>query len=326
MEYSYLGKTGLKVSRLCMGTMNFSWTTNEEDSFKILDAALDAGINFIDCADVYGGNNICGLTEELLGKWFAQGGGRRERTILTSKAYIARGDKLEGVNDENGLSAYKIKRHVEGSLRRLNTDHIELYYMHHVDPHTPWAEIWGAFENLIAQGKIDYIGSSNFGARHLCYAQENAKERHFLGLVAEQCQYNLLHRLPEVELLPTARELGIGILPWSPLGGGMLSGHYLQRIDEARGPVTDDKVTEQLRRQLTEYSTVCKELGETEADVAIAWLLSNPAVTAPVIGPRSMEQFQSMLHAAEIKLPEDFIQKLNEIFPGYKEGPQAYAW
>ncbi|MDR1186197.1 MAG: aldo/keto reductase, partial [Bifidobacteriaceae bacterium] len=232
MQYTHLGRTGLLVSRLCLGTMNFGPQTDEPTAHRIMDAALEAGLTFFDTANVYGGwgskpGTHPGWTEEIIGRWFALGDGRREKVVLATKVHGVMQNPLDGPNDVNGYSAYKIKRSVEASLQRMRTDHIELYQMHHVDPHAPWDEVWGAYEDLIAQGKVVYAGSSNFGARHLCWAQEAARSRHFLGLVSEQHQYSLLKRQPELEVLPAALAEGLGVIPWSPLAGGLLGGHAL---------------------------------------------------------------------------------------------------
>lgn len=330
MKYTHLGRTGLKVSRLCLGTMNFGPRTEEKDAFAIMDRALDLGINFFDTANLYGrpNNGYPGWTEEIIGRWFKQGGGRRERVVLATKAYGDMQDETDGPNGGSGLSAYKIRRHFEGSLKRLQTDHIELFQMHHIERHAPWEEIWGAMESLVYSGKTDYIGSSNFGARHLIYAQHAAEKRHFLGLVSEQHRYSLVCRLPELELLPAAAELGIGVIPWSPLGGGMLSGRVLdpsnqsQRVSEIASHLSETE-----RKQLEAFSALCQELGEKEADVALAWLLANPAVTAPIIGPRTIEQLDSAIRAVEINLTEELMTRLDEIFPGPGgAAPEAYAW
>ena len=228
MKYTYLGRSGLKVSRLCLGTMNFGVDTDEQESFRIMDAALDAGINFFDTANIYGWGENAGRTEEIIGRWFAQGGGRRKKTILATKFYGDMSHKDDGPNSEGGLSAYKLRRHLEGSLRRLQTDHIELYQMHHVDRNVSWSELWGGFETAVLQGKIGYVGASNFAGSDIAGAQGEAKARGFLGLVAEQHKYNLLCRLPELEVLPAAQGLGIGVIPWSPLDGGLLAGNALR--------------------------------------------------------------------------------------------------
>src|ERR1700730_15307159 len=170
MKYVHLGRTGLKGSRPLLGTMNFGQATAEKDAFRIMDAALDAGINFFDTANGYGGEKR-GLTEEIIGRWFAQGGGRRERVVLATKVYGSMEDPNEGPNMASGLSAYKIRKHLDGSLKRLQTDHIELYQMHHVDRNTTWDELWEVFQSLVQQGTVDYIGSSNFAGWHLALAQ-----------------------------------------------------------------------------------------------------------------------------------------------------------
>jgi aryl-alcohol dehydrogenase-like predicted oxidoreductase len=328
MTYTYLGRTGLKVSRLCLGTMNFGTRTDEKESFAIMDRALDAGINFFDTANGYGRSEHCGLTEEILGKWFAQGGNRREKVVLATKVYDDMQDANDGPNGERGLSAYKIRRHIEASLRRLKTDHVELYQMHHIERHTVWDEIWGAFEALVNQGKTYYIGASNFGARHLAYAQAAAEKRCFLGLVSEQHKYNLVCRLPELELLPAALELGLGVIPWSPLGGGFLSGNVLKPVQgSGRAAQAAQNLDTVKRAQLEDYSKLCAETGESESNVALAWLLHNPVVTAPIIGPGTLGQFESSLKAVDIKLSEEVLKKLDAIFPGPGgSAPEAYAW
>lgn len=324
MKYSYLGKSGVKVSQLCLGTMNFGPETEEKDAFRIMDAALDAGINFFDTANVYGGQERRGWTEEIIGRWFKQGDGRREKVVLATKVYGDMYDGYDGPNSGSGLSAYKIRRHLEGSLKRLQTDHIELYQMHHIDRNVSWDELWGAFEILVSQGKVDYIGSSNFAGWHIAAAQAQAKARHFLGLVSEQHLYNLLERTPELEVLPASQELGLGVIPWSPLASGLLGRNALAKtgVRSARS-----SKLEQHRSQLEQFSALCKELGEHEDQVALAWVLSNPAVTAPIIGPRTIEQFEDSLRVTEIVLDEETLKKLDEIFPGPgRPAPEAYAW
>lgn len=325
MDYQYLGKSGLKVSRLCLGTMNFGTTTEEKDAFRIMDAALDVGINFFDTANVYGGENP-GLTESIIGRWFKQGGGRREKVVLGTKVYGSMRDAADGPNDESGLSAYKIRRHLEESLKRLQTEHIELYQMHHVDPSVTWEELWGAFELGINQGKIGYVGSSNFAAWQLANAQNAAKNRHFLGLVSEQHKYNLNCRFAELEVLPAAKQLGIGMITWSPLDGGLLGRNALKKMPGSRSDKIGDKINEQ-RAQLEQFGQLSEELGETQDNIALAWQLANPAVTAPIIGPRTVEQFESTLRVLEINLDDSVLKRLDEIFPGPGgSAPYAYAW
>jgi aryl-alcohol dehydrogenase-like predicted oxidoreductase len=330
MKYTYLGRTGLKVSQLVLGTMNFGPRTDEAESFAIMDRALEAGIQFFDTANVYGGwdgDGHHGWTEEIMGRWFAQGGGRRERVVLATKVYNVMGDPYDGPNEGHGLSAYKIRRHIEGSLKRLQTDHVELYQMHHIDARSPWDEIFGAFEDLVHAGKVVYVGSSNFGARHIAYAQAAAAQRHFLGLVSEQHKLSLTCRLPELEVLPACQELGLGVIAWSPLGGGVLSG---KAFDPAAGQRTKDefaRLAPAVQDQIKRYYAACAELGESPANVALAWTLTRPALVGPIIGPRTVAQLDETLRAVEIALEPDFLALLDDIFPGPGgDAPQAYAW
>ncbi|NMI02978.1 aldo/keto reductase [Paenibacillus sp. SZ31] len=326
MQYSYLGKSGLKVSRICLGTMNFGPATDEKEAFRIMDAALDAGVNFFDTANIYGWGENSGLTEEIIGRWFNQGGGRREKVVLATKVYGSMHDDTDGPNNEAGLSAYKIRRHLEGSLRRLQTDHIELYQMHHVDPAISWDELWGSFENAVHQGKIGYVGSSNFAAWQIAIAQSEAKNRHFLGLVSEQHKYSLNCRLPELEVLPAAKELGLGVIPWSPLDGGLLGRNALQKLEGTRSAGIAGRI-EQQQTQLEDFAALCRDLGEPQDTVALAWVAANPAVTAPIIGPRTLEQFETALKSLDVTLDEAVLQRLDEIFPGPGgHAPNAYAW
>ena len=323
MEYTNLGRSGLKVSRFCLGTMNFGEVTSEADSFIIMDRALELGINFFDTADEYGGKLGEGITEQVIGHWIAQGGGRREKIVLATKVYNRMGF---GVN-EGGLSAYHIRQACEDSLRRLQTDHIDLYQMHHVERSTPWEEIWQAMELLVQQGKVLYVGSSNFAGFHIAQAQERAAARHFMGLVSEQCVYNIKERMVELEVLPACRAYGLGVLPYSPLSGGMLGG-ALQKASQGRRSDNNFRkdVEEQLGR-LTAYEGLCQKLGEKPADVALAWLLKNPLVTAPIIGPRTLEQLNGSLRALEVQISEETLKELESIWPGPGgETPEAFAW
>jgi len=323
MEYTQLGRTGLKVSRLCLGTMNFGPQTNENDSFAIMDKALELGLNFFDTANVYGWKTGVGVTENIIGRWFAQGGGRREKVVLATKVY---GQMGEWPNTSR-LSALHIRQACEGSIKRMQTDHLDLYQMHHVDRSTPWEEIWQALDVLVQQGKVIYVGSSNFAGWHLARAQETAKARNFMGLVSEQSLYNLKDRMVELEVLPACQAYGLGVIPWSPLAGGLLGG-VLQKIKEGRRAEKDtQKEIDEKRPQLEAWEAFCKELGEKPADVALAWLLHNPVVTAPIVGPRTLEQLTGSLRALEIKLDEAALKKLDEIWPGPGgEAPEAYAW
>lgn len=323
MEYVKLGRTGLKVSRLCLGTMNFGPLTTEPDSFAIMDKALEDGINFFDTANVYGWKTGEGITEQIVGRWLAQGGGRRERIVLATKVYGRMGD---GPNDR-GLSASHITRACNDSLRRLRTDHIDLYQMHHIDRDTPWEEIWQAMDQLVRAGKVLYVGSSNFAGWHITQANAAAAQRRLLGLVSEQSLYNLNARMVELEVIPACVALGIGLIPWSPLSGGLLGG-ILKKVSQGRRASDRiQKAVEKQRPQLEAYENFCRELGELPADVAVAWLLHNPAVTAPIIGPRTVEQFTGALHVLEIKLSPDALAKLDQIWPGPGgAAPEAYAW
>ncbi len=323
MDYTSLGRTGLKVSRLCLGTMNFGPNTTEEDSFKIMDRAMDLGLNFFDTANTYGWQLGQGVTEQIIGKWFAQGGGRREQTVIATKVYGRTGD---GPN-ERRLSALHIRQACEASLKRLQTDYIDLYQMHHVDRETPWEEIWQAMEQLVREGKVLYVGSSNFAGWHIAHAQGAAKERHFMGLVSEQSLYNLTARTVELEVIPACRAYGLGIIPWSPLAGGLLGGVLDRSSEGRRASDRLRKTIERQRDQIEQYENLCQSLGHEPAEVALAWLLHNPDVTAPIIGPRTLEQLDSAMNALEISLEEDVLKNLDEIWPGPNgEAPEAYAW
>lgn len=319
MNHRKLGRTGLKVSPLCLGTMNFGPRTTQDDAFAIMDKALEAEINFFDTANGYGG----GETEQIIGRWFAQGGGRREKVVLATKVYGGR----DPWPNNNRLSARHIRDACEASLRRLQTDHIDLYQMHHVDRDTPWEEIWQAMDLLVSQGKVVYVGSSNFAGWHLAKANEAAKRRNSLGLVSEQSLYNLAARTVELEVLPACEDYGMGVLPWSPLSGGILGGVLDGGTEGRRSGEGFEARVEKLRPQLEPWEALCKDLGETPADVALAWLLHNPIVTAPIIGPRTLEQLDGALHTLDVQLDADVLKQLDEIFPGPGgAAPEAYAW
>ncbi len=323
MQHARLGRTGLKVSRLCLGTMNFGPLTTEADSFAIMDRSLELGFNFFDTANVYGGKSGRGATEEIVGRWFAQGAGRREKVVLATKVYGRMGD---GPNEAR-CSAFHIRQACEESLRRLRTDHIDLYQMHHIDRDTPWDEVWQAMDQLVVQGKVLYVGSSNFAAWHIAQANGVASARHSLGLVSEQSLYNLTERSIELEVLPACQSLGVAMLPWSPLGGGMLGGILAKTEGGRRATEMVQKRIEANRPKLEAYEALCQELGESPADVAMAWLLTQPGVTSPIIGPRTMDQLTGAVRAFEIVLAEDSIKRLDEIWPGPGgAAPEAYAW
>ena len=324
MDYTHLGRSGLSVSRLCLGTMNFGPETSEEDSHAIMDRALDHGINFFDTANVYGWKKGEGVTEQIVGRWFAQGGGRREKTVIATKLY---GSMSDWPND-TFLSARNIRMACEGSLRRLQTDYLDLYQMHHVDRSTPWDEIWEAFDVLRTQGKVIYFGSSNHAGWHVAKANEAARRRGSLGLVSEQSIYNLLTRDIELEVLPACEDYGLGVIPWSPLHGGLLGG-IIRKTEQGKRRLTG-RAKDGLkanRKAIKAYEDFCDELGEQPANVGLAWLLHQPGVTGPIIGPRTIEQLDGSRRALDIELDEEALARLDEIFPGPGgPAPEAYAW
>jgi aryl-alcohol dehydrogenase-like predicted oxidoreductase len=323
MEYTHLGRSGLSVSRLCLGTMNFGPLTSEADSHAIMDSAHDYGINFFDTANRYGREIGPGATEQIIGRWFAQGGGRRERTVIATKLYGAMG---EWPNDGK-LSALNIRRALDASLTRLQTDYIDLYQFHHVDRETPWEEIWQAVEVAVAQGKILYVGSSNFAGWHIAQAQSAAAERHLVGLSSEQSIYNLVTREIELEVIPAAQYYGLGIIPWSPLHGGLLGGVLQkERAGKRRLEGRAAETVQDKRPQIEAYEKFAAELGHEPGDVALAWLLHQPAVTAPIVGPRIQEQLDAAVRALDVRLDEKALARLDEIFPGYGTAPEHYAW
>ena len=323
MRFTHLGRTGLTVSRLCLGTMNFGPETDEATSFAIMDSALEDGINFFDSANVYGRSKGRGATEEIVGRWFAQGGGRREKVVMATKLY---GDMGDWPN-EGRLSALNILRACDASLRRLQTDHIDLYQMHHIDRGSGWDEIWEGMEVLRDQGKIIYVGSSNFAGWHIAQAQGAAARRNFMGLVSEQSHYNLLTRKVELEVLPAAEAYGLGVIPWSPLGGGLLGGIVRKERDGSRRYADHLRQRVEVRRpQLESYEDLCEEIGEEPGTVGLAWLLTRPAVTGPIVGPRTPEHLESALRAVDVTLDDKVLTRLDEIFPGYKTAPEDYAW
>ncbi len=319
MDTTHLGRTGLEVSRLCLGTMNFGPRTPEAESHVIMDKALADGINFFDTANVYGGR---GATEEIVGRWLAKGD-HRSRVVIATKVYNTMGD----APNHRGLSAFHIRQACEDSLRRLQTDHIDLYQMHHVDRSSPWDEIWQAMDTLVAQGKVIYVGSSNFAGWHVAKAQEAARARHSYGLVSEQSLYNLADRTVELEVLPASADYGLGVLPWSPLAGGLLGGAL---AGAAEGRRASDQVKARLAKQKSQvdaYEAYCAERGEQPGDVALAWLLHQPVVTAPIIGPRTLEQLDAAERALGITLDDVGLARLDEIWPGPGGvAPEAYAW
>jgi aryl-alcohol dehydrogenase-like predicted oxidoreductase len=346
MKYTKLGRSGVKVSRLCLGTMNFGPRTSEEDSHAIMDRALELGINFFDTANRYGANVETGYTESIIGRWLKKTG-NRDRIFLATKFF---GPMGPGANDE-GLSVYHMRAAIDASLRRLQTDRIDLYQMHHIDrglphfksdkayldgdlsnlvypdhltPGTSWEEIWQGYQQLIAAGKVLYAGSSNFAAWNIAQANERAAARGMLGLVSEQSRYSLMVRDVELEVVPACREYGVGIIPYSPLGGGVLAG---DAHDDGTGRRSGRQFDEETQRKRSAFSELCKKLGEEPPVVGLAWLLHNPVVTAPIIGPRTMDQLESAARAVDVELDAETLAELDEIFPGPgNQAPEAYAW
>ncbi|HHG1290710.1 TPA: aldo/keto reductase [Klebsiella pneumoniae] len=324
MNYTHLGRTGLKVSRLCLGTMNFGDVTDEKTSARILDEALEAGINFIDTADVYGTEQSpdiqqgSGLSEEIIGRWLQQGG-RRERIVLATKVYQPMGP---GPNDRR-LSAYHIRKACEDSLRRLKTDHIDVYQMHHIDRHTPWEEIWQAMELLVQQGKVLYIGSSNFAGWDIATAQSVATARHFLGLVAEQSLYNLTARTIELEVIPACRHFGLGLIPWSPLAGGLLGGVLKKMASGRRARPASARLIEQYRPQLEAYEGLCEDLGETFAQswarrknttpvqFALAWVMAQRPWIVPIPGTTQYPHLIENSGAPQVRLTDSELREID---------------
>ncbi|WNI15988.1 aldo/keto reductase [Actinacidiphila sp. ITFR-21] len=331
MEYTQLGRTGLKVSRLVLGTMNFGPQTDETDSHSIMDAALAAGVNYFDTANVYGWGENKGRTEEIIGSWFAKGGDRRDKTVLATKVYGNMAPDGDSWPNHEKLSAVSIRRAVEASLRRLGTDYIDIYQFHHVDRATPWEEIWQAVDVLVQQGKILYAGSSNFAGWHIALANETAARRGSLGLVSEQCLYNLAERRAEMEVIPAAEHYGLGVIPWSPLQGGLLGGALRKQREgggarSTTGRSADSLRSEEQRAQIQAYEDLCDKHGVQPGDVGLAWLLTRPGVTGPIVGPRTQDQLDSALRAVELKLSAELLTGLEEIFPGPGPSPEAFAW
>ncbi len=324
MRYRRLGRTALQVSELCLGTMNFGPQTPESESWAIMDRALDLGINFFDTANRYGGALGAGATEEIVGRWFAQRGGRREKVVLATKVF---GSMTDWPND-GGLSARHIRAACDASLRRMQTDHIDLYQMHHVDRTAPWDEVWQAMDTLVQQGKVIYVGSSNFAGWHIVQANEVAKARGSFGLVSEQSHYNLLVRTIELEMLPACRAYGVGMIPWSPLSGGLLGGVLGTDASSRRQSPAALKRIDAIRPQLERWESLCAELGEPPAAVALAWLLAQDGVTCPIIGPRTMDQLDgASLRALDLTLDGSTLTSIDAIFPGPGgTSPEAYAW
>ncbi|MEU2512805.1 aldo/keto reductase [Streptomyces syringium] len=326
MEYTQLGRTGLKVSRIVLGTMNFGPQTNEADSHTIMDVALGAGVNFFDTANVYGWGENKGRTEEIIGTWFAKGGDRRDKVVLATKVFGSMGPDGAVWPNQDRLSALNIRRAVDASLRRLQTDHIDLYQFHHVDRTTPWDEIWQAIDVLVQQGKILYAGSSNHAGWHIAQANEAARRRGSYGLVSEQCLYNLAERRAEMEVIPAAEAYGLGVIPWSPLQGGLLGGAIRKEREGTSGRSVESLANTKVREQVQAYEDLLDKHGLAPGEVALAWLLTRPGVTGPIVGPRTPDQLGSALRAVELELSDEVLAGLEGIFPGPGPSPEAFAW
>ncbi|MET7490892.1 aldo/keto reductase [Streptomyces sp900116325] len=331
MKYTQLGRTGLEVSRLVLGTMNFGPQTNEADSHAIMDAALDAGVNFFDTANVYGWGENKGRTEEILGTWFAKGGDRRDKVVLATKVYGNMAAEGDAWPNHHKLSALNIRRAVDASLKRLQTDHIDVYQFHHIDRATPVEEIWQAIDVLIQQGKILYAGSSNFAGWKIAQTNETAKRLGSYGLVSEQCLYNLAERRAEMEVIPAAQEYGLGVIPWSPLHGGLLGGVIRKEREgggarSTSGRSADALANSTVRAQIQAYEDLLEKHGLEPGEVGLAWLLTRPGVTGPISGPRTREQLDSAVRAVDLELSDEVLAGLDEIFPGTGPSPEAFAW
>lgn len=312
--------------------MNFGPVTDDDTAHSILDYAVDSGINLVDTADVYGAHATKqvygqepekGRSEEIIGRWLAAGAGRRDRIILSTKVFGAMGS---GPNDI-GLSARHIRQACEASLRRLGTDWLDLYYLHHVDPRIPWDEIWEALDLLRLQGKVLYFGTSNHAAWQLVQGQEHALQRSRLGFVADQSIYNLAQRTIELEVLPACRSYGLGSLPYSPLHGGLLSGVLAKSaaVRSSGGRAAAGLATNQ--PQIERYEQLCRQIGVNPTQVALAWLLHQNGVTAPMLGVRTLDHLDTSLGALDVELDEGTLEELDALFPGPGgPAPEAYAW
>jgi aryl-alcohol dehydrogenase-like predicted oxidoreductase len=322
MQYTQLGASGAQVSRIALGTMNFGPVIGRVDSFEILDHAIDHGITFIDTADVYGGapwGDQPGQTESLVGEWLTERG-NRDALVVATKTF---GEMGPGLNDR-GLSAVHIRASVDASLRRLGTDRIDLMQMHHIDRTVPIDEVLDAFTTLREQGKILYLGSSNFAGWNLAQYQEHARAYRQLGLVTEQSVYSLAERTVELEVVPAARHYGLGLLPWSPLAGGQLAG-VLAKSDRSRSKNLDHLGAR--RTQIERYEEYAAGIGIDPAELGLAWLLHQPVVTAPVVGPRTVAQLTGAIAALDVQLDTEQLAELDRIWPGPGgQAPEAYAW
>jgi aryl-alcohol dehydrogenase-like predicted oxidoreductase len=334
VEYSKLGRSNMTVSRICLGTMHFGPRASEEESHRVLDAALAMGINFIDTANVYGGDAGRGRSEEIVGNWFAARPGVRDEVVLATKVYHAMGD-LGVAREEPGFSAYKVRKHLADSLRRLQTDRVDVYQIHHIDERVSAEELWGTYERVVNAGQVLYAGSSNYSGWGLAKAQMQAWHRGFMGFVSEQTQYNLLSRVPEMEVLPAAQDFGIGVIAYMPVAGGLLTGKTAS-LDGSRTRQVEEEYGIRIgpdNNQFADFSSLCREIGEPEHVVATAWVLHHPAVSAAIVGIRTVEQLAGLDRAAGLRLDDDAMQRLEMIFDinqgrkiGKGRSPQAHSW
>ena len=316
MEYRKLGRTGLKVSELCLGTMQFGWTADEATSYRVLNAAFEAGINFIDTADVYSRwaeGNSGGVAETFIGNWMKKQEIPRSQVVLATKV---RGRMGEGPNDQ-GLSRAHILQAVEDSLTRLQTDYIDLYQTHAYDEETPIEETLSALDDLVRQGKVRYIGCSNYPAWRLMQALWVSDKYDLARYDSLQPHYSLVHRAEfERELADVCATYGLGVLPYSPLAGGFLTGKYRQDMpipESQRAKGAERYFNEQNWALLKKMEAIGKEKGSASiSQIALAWLLSDPLITSPIIGPRNLDQLQDNLGAAGLRLTEDEKKILDE--------------
>ena len=335
MEYNRLGRSTTSVSKICLGTMHLGPKADEAESHKILDRAVEMGITFIDTANVYGGDAGKGRSEEIIGTWLAARPGMRDEVVLATKVYHPMGD-LGPANDHTGFSAYKVRQHLAASLRRLQTDRIDLYQVHHIDEQVSAEELWGTFERVVGDGDVLYAGSSNFSGWGLAKRQMQAWQRGFVGFVSEQTQYNLLSRVPEMEVLPAAQDFGIGVLVYMPLAGGLLTGKT-ESLDGTRTRQVEEEYGIRVGRRRTVSSPtsreLCREIGEPERIVATAWVLQHPAVVSAIVGVRTVDQLSGLDRAAALHLDADDMTRLDEIFNindgrriGPGRSPEAHSW
>ncbi len=316
MDYKKLGRTGLKVSPLCMGTMQFGWSLNEADSHKVLSAAFDAGINFFATADVYSkwvDGNPGGVAESIIGTWMKDNRILRDKVVIATKV---RGDMGKAPNDE-GLSRGHIMNAVEASLRRLQTDYIDLYQSHWTDDDTPIEETMRAYDDLVKQGKVRYVGASNYAAWELMQALWTSDKHNLVRYERLQPHYNLIYRDEfERELRAVCKEYGIAVIPYSPLAGGFLTGKYRKNAplpESKRAEGRKRAMTEQNFNLLFEMEALASRRKVSIAQIALAWVLADPIVTSPIIGATSIEQLNENLGALNVKLTDDEKTRLNKM-------------